>query len=200
MTIQAVIWDIGGVLVRTEDRTPRRQLAESLGLTYEEIDELVWGGELGRQAQLGWVKTRTVWENLCQHVGLPFEAIPRLRKAFFAGDFLDAALMDYIRNLHKRYKVGVISNAVDDTRQVLEQEWRIQDAFDDIIFSAEVHLMKPDPQIFRLALERLNIAPLDAVFVDDFLHNVDGARSVGMQAIHFQNTAQVIQELETLLS
>lgn len=200
MTIQAVIWDIGGVLVRTEDRSPRRRLAESLGLTYEEIDELVWGGELGRQAQLGWVTARTVWENLCQQTGRPFDDIPRLRSAFFAGDFLDAALVNYIRSLHTCYKVGIISNAMDDTRQILEQEWCIQDAFDDVIFSAEVHLKKPDPRIFTLALERLQLSPQDAVFVDDFLHNVEGARAVGMQGLHFRSLAQVKQELEIILS
>jgi epoxide hydrolase-like predicted phosphatase len=200
MTIRAVIWDIGGVLVRTEDRTPRRQLAESLGLTYEEIDDLVWGGDLGRQVQLGWVSALTVWQNLCQQVGLPFDDIPRLRRAFFAGDVLDATLVAYIRSLHPRYQVGVISNAMDDTRQVLEQEWGIQDAFNDIVISAEVHLMKPDPQIFFLALEHLQVNPQQAVFIDDFQHNVDGARAVGMQALRFSSTSQIQQELETLLS
>ena len=47
MTIQAIIWDIGGVLARTIDRQPRLQLAARFGLTYEQLEGLIWGGERG---------------------------------------------------------------------------------------------------------------------------------------------------------
>jgi HAD superfamily hydrolase (TIGR01509 family) len=57
---------------------------------------------------------------------------------------------------------------------------------DDILISAEVGLAKPDPRIYRLAAERLGVRPDEAVFVDDFAANVEGARAVGMRAIHFR--------------
>jgi putative hydrolase of the HAD superfamily len=52
MTIRAVIWDIGGVLVRTEDREPRMRQAERLGLTREALVYLVFDSEMGQKAQL----------------------------------------------------------------------------------------------------------------------------------------------------
>ena len=63
-----------------------------------------------------------------------------------------------------------------------------------------VGLAKPDPRIYRLALERLRVAPEQAVFIDDVAANVEGARQVGMHAIRFQSPAQTRQELASLLN
>jgi HAD superfamily hydrolase (TIGR01509 family) len=59
------------------------------------------------------------------------------------------------------------------------------DAFDLIVGSAYERVMKPDPAIFLRTLERLGRAPHEAVFIDDFAHNIEGARGVGMAAIHY---------------
>ena len=109
------------------------------------------------------------------------------------------ALIDYIRALRPRYKTALLSNAWDDLRGVLVDEWGIADAFDELVISAEVGLAKPDARVYLLTLERLGVAPAEAVFVDDFLHNVEGAQAVGIHAIHFQDSNQARTELEALL-
>jgi putative hydrolase of the HAD superfamily len=126
--------------------------------------------------------------------------MPQVRREFFGGDRLDSALLDYIRGLHQRYKTGVISNALDDTRSMVENRWGMTDAFDAIIISAEVGVMKPDARIFQIALQSLGVQPAEAVFVDDFPHNVDGARAIGMQAIQFRNPEQARLDLEAILN
>ena len=94
---------------------------------------------------------------------------------------------------------GLLSNAWDDLRSILINRWRIEDAFHDVIISAEVGLAKPNPDIYRLALERLQVTPFEAVFVDDFIENIQSAREVGMHAIHFRNSEQARDELLQLL-
>jgi putative hydrolase of the HAD superfamily len=83
---------------------------------------------------------------------------------------------------------------------MIEQEWRFAEAFDVVILSAEVGLVKPDPAIYQLALDQLGVAAEAAVFLDDFRENVDGARQVGLQAIQFRTTEQAISDLEALLA
>ncbi len=83
---------------------------------------------------------------------------------------------------------------------IVTREWQIADAFDDLVISAEVRLMKPDPQIYQLALERLGAEPEQAVFIDDSITNVLGAHGVGIHAIHFHNPGQAIGELNALLN
>jgi HAD superfamily hydrolase (TIGR01509 family) len=69
-----------------------------------------------------------------------------------------------------------------------------------VIISAEVGLAKPDPRIYQLALERLGVDPPEAVFVDDFLRNVEAARAAGLHAVHFKGPEQARAELEQLLA
>ncbi|MEW5872178.1 MAG: HAD family phosphatase [Chloroflexota bacterium] len=200
MGIRAVIWDMGGVLVRTEDQTPRQQLAERLGVSLDELYHLVFGSERALQTSLGKKTTRQHWSEVGQALGLSSpEEISGIERDFFAGDRIDMELVDYIRGLRPRYKTGLLSNAYDDLRHMLERVWGIADAFDDLVISAEVGVVKPDPAIYRLALERLGVRPGEAVFVDDFARNVAAAQAEKMHAIHFQNPAQARQELEQLL-
>ncbi len=199
MGIKAVIFDFGGVLVRTEDRSSRQGLAEDLGMTYEQLDALIFQSESARQATVGDITTQEHWENLRMQLDLSIEDFPRVPKEFFGGDRMDEELIDTIRALRPRYKTAMLSNAWDDLREVVVNEWRIGEAFDELVISAEVGVAKPDPRIYQLTLERLEVEPGEAIFVDDFLRNVEGAQAVGIHAIHFQNPVQARAELEALL-
>ena len=200
MTIRAVIWDIGGVLVRTEDREPRMRQAERLGLTREALVYLVFDSEMGQKAQLGAVSAKELLEYVCQAVHLPVEEAANFEQEFFAGDRLDVDLVNYIRSLRTRYRTGIISNAWDDVRSMINERWKMADAFDQIVLSAEVKIGKPDPRVFKLALENLGVAPEEAVFIDDFAHNIEGARAVGMHAIQFQTSEQIRADLDAFLN
>lgn len=199
MTLQAIIFDIGGVLVRTIDRAPRQALAEQLGMTAQGLEELVFGGESGRQAQLGHIDESEQWIYACQQVGWPVEQVAEFQTRFFGGDRLDLELLAYIHRLHQAYKTGIISNGMNGTRTLIEGPWGMNGLFNAIILSGEVGLMKPDPRIYLLALRQLEVQPEQAVFIDDFQHNIDGARAIGMRGIHFRNPEQVQGELEQLL-
>jgi epoxide hydrolase-like predicted phosphatase len=197
--IQAVYFDIGGVLLRTEDRAPRDNLAARLGISRDELNDLVFAGEQGLRAQRGQINADELWESVRQTLHLPREVLPQVKQEFFGGDRLDTDLLDTIRSLHRRYKTGIISNATDDTRPVIEGRWGMADAFDAIILSAEVGVMKPDARIFHVALQALGVQPSEAVFVDDFPQNVEGARATGMHAIQFHTSEQARQDLEAIL-
>jgi epoxide hydrolase-like predicted phosphatase len=199
MTIHAICFDIGGVLVRTVDRMPRQALAERLGMTAQKLETLVFGGDIGTCAQFGLVDEAQLWEHACQRVGWPSEQAKELRQQFFGGDRLDTDLLAYIRTLRLSYKTGLISNATSGTRTLIEGVWGMADAFDAIVLSGDVGVMKPEARIYLIALQRLGVKPSQAVFVDDFLQNIEGARAVGMQGIHFRNPEQVRTDLDVLL-
>jgi epoxide hydrolase-like predicted phosphatase len=199
MPIKAIYFDLGGVLVRTVDRAPRTRLAVRLGMTSDALEELVFLGESGHKAQRGEITAEQQWAYVCRQINWPLTKWRDLEAKFFTGDRLDIELVDYIRSLHGRYKTGVISNALGDVRAAIDHKWHIADAFDAITISAEVGVMKPDARIFHIALQSLGVQPTEAVFVDDFTHNVEGARAIGMQAIQFRNPEQIRQELDAFL-
>ena len=66
------------------------------------------------------------------------------------------------------------------------------------MISAEVGLHKPEPEIYRLAAERLGVAPESCLFVDDLRENCEGAEAVGMTAIRHKDPDQTLARLEEL--
>ncbi|HQY90518.1 HAD family phosphatase [Caldilinea sp.] len=183
--IKAVIFDVGGVLVRTEDPAPRRRLEEQLGLQPGEAEYLVYNSEMGQQAQRGEIAAAELWGWLQTRLGCDDAALTAFRQQFWGGDRLNAPLLALVRRLRPHYQTAIISNAMDDLLQTLTVTYSIADAFDLIVGSAAEKIMKPAPEIYLRALARLGRTPEAAIFIDDFAHNVAGARAVGMAAIHY---------------
>ena len=184
--IKAVLFDVGGVLVRTHDRSPRRRWEQRLGLDEGEADSIVFGGEMGTKAQTGEISEEALWEWIGRRLDLEGETLRAFRRDFWTGDVLDEELVAYIRSLRPRYQTAIISNATDRLHTVLAELFNVADAFDVIVGSAEEKVMKPDPAIFHRTLERLERKPEETVFIDDSPPNVAGARSLGMHAVHFR--------------
>ena len=198
MSIKAVFFDLGGVIVRTEFQVPRQQLAEKLGMEYDDLDRIVFDSDSGVRAAMGEISSAEHWASVIQRLKRPASELSLIRDEFFAGDIVDRTLLEYIRSLRGKYKTGVISNAWSDLRDFVVRE-KFDDAFDDMIISAEVGAMKPEPKIFQIALERFGVKPKEAVFVDDFYANIEGCEKVGIKGIHFRDAESTLQQLKKLL-
>lgn len=196
--IKAVIFDVGGVLIRTHDHSYRRQWERRLGLDEGESETIVFNSEMGTKAQSGAITTEALWQWVGRRLALDDEARRAFRRDFWAGDALDEELVAYIRSLRPRHQTAIISNATDNLHHALSELFNIADAFDLIVGSADEKVMKPEPEIFHRTLDRLGRAPGEAVFIDDHPENVAGARSVGMHAIHFREGMDVPATLARL--
>jgi len=199
MNIHAVYFDFGGVLVRTEDKTPRARLAERLGMSYKEIEGVVFGSESSRLASIGEISEEAHWQACAEALGVSREEMDAIGQEFFAGDMIDTALLDTIRGLRPQYKVGLISNAWSGLRAYITRNG-FADIFDHMVISAEVGMMKPDPQIYYHALKQFSVTPQEAIFLDDFQENITGAQAIGMNAIHFTDPVQALQQLKSMLN
>jgi glucose-1-phosphatase len=198
MTIKAVFFDLGGVIVRTEFQTPRQQLADRLGIDYDDLNKLVFDSETSVRASTGLMSSDEHWISVIQRLKRPDAERQTIRDEFFAGDIVDRTLVEYIRSLRGKYKTGLISNAWSDLRDFIVRE-KFADAFDKMIISAEVGAMKPEPRIFQIALEQFGVKPKEAVFVDDFSANIEGCEKVGIKGIHFKDPASALQQLKKIL-
>jgi putative hydrolase of the HAD superfamily len=104
------------------------------------------------------------------------------------------ALLD---DLRPRVWLAIISNATDTLESGLEG-WGLTPYFEVIINSYRVGCAKPDPRIYCLALDRLQVRPDQAVFTDDQQHNVDAAAELGIRAIRFTGVPDLTAFLEDL--
>lgn len=199
MSIRAVFFDLGGVIVRTEYQAPRQQLAERLGMEYEDLSKIVFDSETGAQASIGAITALQHWESVMKRLKRPYEEMTAIRDEFFAGDIVDRDILAFLRSLGGKYTTGLISNAWSDLRDYIVRE-KMDDAFDHIIISAEVGVAKPEAKIFQIALEQAGVRPNEAVFVDDFYANIEGCEKVGMKGIHFKDALSALEQLNLLLS
>jgi 2-haloacid dehalogenase len=94
--------------------------------------------------------------------------------------------------------VYALSNWAAETFSSTRDQFPFLDEFDGILLSGQVGVGKPDPAIFRLFLERFGLTAESTVFIDDSPANVAVARSLGIQALLFQNAAQLKRQLQAL--
>ena len=198
MTLRAVLFDLGGVILRTEYQAPRQRLAEEFGMDYDDIDKIVFGGNSAVRASVGEITEEEHWRNVMKILKKPAAEYERIRTDFFAGDVLDHTILNFLRSIKPKYKVGLISNAWSGLRSYIERE-KFDDVFDHMTISAEVGAMKPSAKIYEFALEQLQVQANEAVFVDDVRENLEACENLGMRGIHFKDPESALEQLKALL-
>lgn len=135
-------------------------------------------------------------QNIAAHLQIPLEQWQLVNSQ---EELPNMQLLDYIKTeLKPKFKVGMISNASAGSieRRLTKEQLEL---FDERIISAEVGMLKPDPETYLYATQRLGVEPTQCVFTDDYEGYIDGAESVGMKGIMFRTAEQFIEDLDTLL-
>ncbi len=199
MSIRAVFFDFGGVIMRTEYQAPRQKLAERFNMDYDEIDKAVFGSDSARRASLGEITEDEHWAAVLKRFKQPASEAKNFRDQFFGGDMIDRHLVEYIRSLHSNFHTGLISNAWSGLRDFLAKE-KLLDLFDTVIISAEVYTSKPSAKIYDLALEHARVGADEAVFVDDMPENILACQKIGMTGVLFNDPEKSLARLNRVLN
>jgi hypothetical protein len=102
--------------------------------------------------------------------------------------------------LRPRYRTGILSNSFAGAREREQAVYGFEDLVEEIIYSHECGMSKPDPGIYALACERLRVEPAQMVFLDDHQPCVEGARQAGIHAVLYQDNSQAVSDIEDLLA
>ena len=137
--IKAVVFDFGGVLLRTEDQGGRERWEARLGLPPRGLSKLVFDSDAARRATAGDAGVDAVWGHVATTLQLEPAVLAELQKDFWSGDRLDAALVTLIKSLRPRYKTAILSNAWPDGRGLFTQLFGASDTFDLFIISPRPH-------------------------------------------------------------
>ena len=198
MQIKALIFDFGGVLMRTVDQTPRRHWEIRYGLPKLGLAKLVFDNPVAMQATIGDAQSSDVWNYVGLELGLSNSELTDLKSDFWKGDTINIELIDYIRTHSVTYRPCILSNAWPDARNLFDSIMELK-IFEEIIISAEVGIAKPDSSIFLHACNQIGLAASNIVFVDDMVENVNAAIDVGMYGILFENTEQTLTDLHKIV-
>ena len=193
--IEAVVFDVGKVLVEWERDLPfRRLIADSAAREHfmAEVIPLDWHGlhDAGRAA-----------EDMIAERSAQFPEHAHLIRAWLThfNETIPGPVPGSTEIVEDLHAAGVplyaITNFGADTWAGFAPTYSLFERFRDIVVSGVEKLAKPDPAIYALAARRFGMAPAAMLFIDDSLANVESARACGWYAHHFIDAATLRAEL-----
>ncbi len=196
--IDTVIYDLGGVLLDWQPAV----LFEPLLPTGTDVERFLaqtqlyhWNNEHDRGVD--WeVAVAAVARNYPQHAGA-FAQYPRL-----FGDSLVGTVPGSMELLEEVLATDVqvlgLTNFARDNFEIARADYPWLDLFDGVVVSGHERVVKPDPRIYRVLIQRYAVVPERAVFIDDRAENVQAARDLGFQGIDFVYSAELRRSLIAL--
>ncbi|MGB4761829.1 MAG: HAD family phosphatase [Candidatus Saccharimonas sp.] len=186
--IRGIIFDCFGVLYGSSAEVSRAICPEEL---HRDFDDLT------KQADYGYITGDEYLRQLSDLLDRPYDELYEL---FRERHVRNEVLAHYVQTLRPKYRVGLLSNVSSGTIDRLISPTEQTEWFDEVALSCDIHLIKPDPEIFKYVAERLGLLPEECVMIDDRAENCEGASRAGMHTVWFASNDQAIGELERLLA
>ncbi|MFG2946244.1 HAD family hydrolase [Streptomyces adustus] len=200
MESRCVILDIGGVLEITPRTGWLDQWEERLGLPAgsagRRLDD-VW-----RAGAVGAVSETQVRAQVGARLGLDATQVESFMADLWA-EYLgtpNVELIEYVRGLRSRCRLGILSNSFVGARELETAMYQFDELVEQIVYSHEIGVCKPDPRAFEMTCARLEVRARDCLFIDDSNVNVEAARAAGMQAHLFEDNGQTFARIAAHLA
>lgn len=203
MTIRTIIFDFGGVLYNMPDPKRVNKWMKIFGFTQDpEVLEMLANpneSQLVKDICLGKVSEDEAWRMMHTKWRIKPETIRRFRNQFFSKRHLNRQLVRFMNEINEDYQLGILSNAGDQSRSLMTDVFHLDQVVDKIIISAEEGVIKPDFEIYQIAMDRFDAKPEESLFLDDYAKNVEAAIDFGMKAVQFKSNEQAIPMIRELL-
>jgi putative hydrolase of the HAD superfamily len=174
--MNAVIFDCFGVFYVDTSK----HIAQQAGPKRAQVEDLT------KQAAYGHISRDEYARKVGELLG---ESPQQVSDYLFAPQVRNQALLAFSQSLRPRYKIGLLSNVSLSTMDTFFTAAEREQLFDAVVLSSQVGLIKPQPEIFQLACQRLGVAPHQAIMVDDSPQNCAGAKAAGLHAVQYTDTA-----------
>lgn len=209
MSVRAVMFDAAGVLTSPFSAELVAHALDA-GADAEVLLEVLYpifahagdGQSMGNRLERGEVSLEAFFESLPDDDAHHVRMVVDPASPTFFGDAwaANAEMQAFVAEVADAgFATALVSNIVHEWIPTWERVIPTDLAFDARIYSCVLGTRKPEPEIYLHAAEALGVAPAETLFLDDFEAMVDGARSVGMHAVHVTDTAVAIAEARLAL-
>jgi epoxide hydrolase-like predicted phosphatase len=193
--VKAVIFDWGGVLI--DDPAPGliSYCSSKLGISPERF--IVVCGSYLPEFQKGLISEAELWQRVCKDLKIPTPSGNSLWGEAFRHAYSPKQEMFDLAASLKRigYKTAFLSNTeVPAMEYFYELDYQM---FDSLTFSCAVKTRKPETKIYELTLGNLNVKPGEAIFIDDRIDYIEGAKKVGINTVLFESPSETKKKLES---
>lgn len=196
--LRAVIFDYGLVLSGPAEPAAHARMLAITGLSPEVFDAHYWKYRLDYDR--GTLNGRTYWQTIARDTGLSLT--PEQIKALIEQDVLlwasvNPVMLDWVVRVRAAgLKTAILSNMGEDLLGYMRKNFDWLDRFHHLTWSCELDMIKPEAAIYRHTLQKLDVQPEEALFLDDRIENVEGARQVGMRALLFRDVPTLQADLQ----
>ncbi len=194
MPYRAVIFDLGRVLVHFDFQRGYRALEGLCPHEAAAIPKLLAGTGLVERFETGLVEPREFVAEMSRILDLQvdYDRFCEIWSCIFAETLVPERLLEGLKG---RYRLLLLSNTNAIHFEVVRRRYPLLRHFDDLVLSYEVKAMKPDPEIYRAAIERAGCEPGECFYTDDIAAYVAGARAMGIDAVPFQGAERLMDEM-----
>jgi putative hydrolase of the HAD superfamily len=197
LALRAVIFDYGMVLSGPPDPEAHAELVRITGLPAEQLDPLYWADRIAFDA--GTVSGQEFWRRIAQEARLNLSETAIGELAQWDARMwmtVNQAMLAWQQKLKESgLRTAIISNLGDTVHDAMAREFKWLSQFDVLVWSYQLRLVKPDPAIYRYALDKLGTLPEEALFIDDRQENVDTAIETGMKGLVFSTVERLRADL-----
>ena len=195
--IRAVVFDVGGVLVREQPLPVLwRQWSEPLGVPDTVVGEGIAAIDPEEMATVGRLGEHDFFALVGQHFGVAAEVLTELRLRLW--DWYCSELDDDMAGLaealrRRGCRTAILSNSFDGARREEQARYGFAALFDPIVYSHEVGLAKPDPAVYAVTTSLLGVRANEVLFIDDRVENIEAATRFGWSGIVHHDVARTLQ-------
>ncbi|MBI4020191.1 MAG: HAD family phosphatase [Candidatus Aenigmarchaeota archaeon] len=195
--IRAIIFDVGGVVVKTEwDKFFRKYVKHSRmpasRLQSELIESPVW-----RECYKGKFSEADVWKRLERDSGIDKETIGQVKRNWKKVFEIDDEVAKVVKAIRKKYEVFALTNVCRESASYIEK-MGVYKMFDGVVISCEIGMVKPEQEIYHHILREFRLAPGECVFIDNLEQNLPPATSIGIRTVKFDSVPQLKRALKKL--
>jgi putative hydrolase of the HAD superfamily len=202
MTVRAIIFDLGGVVIDFDFSIFYKKIIAKSPLNKPQTPIML---EFFRQSDIYHQGNMTDDEfyqlacDLLQVCALDQSEFFDAFNSIISGYNLEITELLKILSNSNRFKLIALSNINSSHWDyMLAKNWGFIAFFDDLILSHQVHLIKPEPEIFKLAIQKAKCDPEEIIFIDDGLNNIRSAQVFGIKGIKFTTSEELIEEFKEL--
>ncbi len=196
--IRGMIFDFGGVLGLPQKDEARQGMMAAVGIDEKSFFQSYF--DVRSEYDRGTLSRREYWTEVLARVEIEiseeiFETLILVDEESWVSE--NGQMIDFIRgNRGLMEKLGILSNMPVDFLPSIQKNFDWIEWFDYALWSCDVHLVKPERDIYMRVAAELGLLPAECLFIDDSAVNVEGARAVGMEAIHYLDFESFLKEFE----
>lgn len=189
-----IVFDYGEVVGNFDKKVFEDSVVESLGISPEEMKDLC--NSLEKEVKEKEVPIKKFYDDYAKQHGWSVDLNEITDQAALKASYVYQDMQKVIHQLkHAGYRVAILSNVSEYSSKTIRKKG-FYEPFDPVILSCDIKVKKPDPRAYLHLLTALQVPAEKCIFIDDKKGNVEAARALNIDGIHYHSVEELLQEFE----